>query len=31
MTEMTAITLGFTLVALSVVILIWGFPSLPRR
>jgi hypothetical protein len=31
MTEMTAITLGFILVALSVIVLVWGFPSLPRR
>ncbi len=31
MTEMTAITLGFILVALSVIVLVWGFPNIPRR
>ena len=31
MTQMTAITLGFTLLALSVLVLIWGFPNLPKR
>jgi len=28
---MTAITLGFILVALSVIVLVWGFPNIPRR
>ena len=31
MTEMTSITLGFILIVFSVLVLIWGFPSLPRR
>ena len=31
MTEMASITLGFILVALSVLVLIWGFPNLPKR
>jgi hypothetical protein len=31
MTEMTSIALGFVLIALSVLVLIWGFPNLPRR
>ena len=28
MTEMTAITLGFILIAFSVLVLVWGFPNL---
>jgi hypothetical protein len=31
MTQMTAIALGFILIALSVLVLIWGFPNLPKR
>jgi hypothetical protein len=31
MTEMTAITLGFILIALCVLVLLWGFPNLPKR
>lgn len=31
MTQMTAITLGFILLAFSVLVLIWGFPNLPKR
>lgn len=31
MTEMTAITLGFVLIALSALVLVWGFPNLPKR
>jgi hypothetical protein len=31
MTAMTSITLGFILIALSAIVLIWGFPNLPKR
>jgi hypothetical protein len=31
MTEMAAITLGFILIAFSVLVLVWGFPNLPKR
>ncbi len=31
MTAMTATTLGTVLMVVSVLILVWGFPSLPRR
>jgi hypothetical protein len=31
MTEMTSITLGFILIVFSVLVLIWGFPHLPKR
>jgi hypothetical protein len=31
MTEMTATTLGTVLLVASVLILVWGFPNLPRR
>jgi hypothetical protein len=31
MTEMTATTLGTVLLIASVLILVWGFPNLPRR
>jgi len=31
MTEMTAITLGSILLALSVLMLLWGFPSVPTK
>jgi len=31
MTEMTSITLGFLLIVFSVLVLIWGFPNLPKR
>jgi len=28
---MTATTLGTVLLVVSVLVLVWGFPSLPRR
>jgi len=28
---MTSITLGFILIVFSVLVLIWGFPNLPKR
>jgi hypothetical protein len=31
MTAMTATTLGTALLVASVLILVWGFPNLPRR
>ena len=31
MTAMAATTLGAILLVLSVLLLVWGFPSLPRR
>jgi hypothetical protein len=31
MTAMTATTLGTVLLVVSVLVLVWGFPSLPRR
>ena len=31
MTEMTSIALGLILILFSVLVLIWGFPNLPRR
>jgi hypothetical protein len=31
MTYMTATTLGTVLIVVSVLILVWGFPSMPRR
>jgi len=31
MTQMTVVTLGFILIVLSVLVLIWGFPNLPKR
>jgi len=31
MTQMTAITIGFILIVVSVLVLIWGFPNLPKR
>lgn len=31
MTYMTATTLGTVLMVVSVLILVWGFPNLPRR
>lgn len=31
MAYMTATTLGTVLVVVSVLVLVWGFPSLPRR
>jgi hypothetical protein len=31
MTAMTATTLGTILLVVSVLVLVWGFPSLPRR
>ncbi len=31
MTYMTATTLGTVLMVVSVLVLVWGFPNLPRR
>ncbi len=31
MTEMTATTLGTVLIVVSMLVLLWGFPNLPRR
>lgn len=31
MTAMTATTLGTVLLVVSVLLLVWGFPSLPRK
>jgi hypothetical protein len=31
MTAMTATTLGAILLVVSVLVLVWGFPNLPRR
>jgi hypothetical protein len=31
MTAMTSLTLGLILIVFSVLVLIWGFPNLPRR
>jgi hypothetical protein len=31
MTAMTATTLGTVLLVVSVLVLVWGFPNLPRR
>jgi hypothetical protein len=31
MTAMTATTLGTVLLVVSVPVLVWGFPNLPRR
>ncbi len=31
MTYMTATTLGTVLMVASVLVLVWGFPNLPRR
>jgi hypothetical protein len=31
MTAMTATTLGTVLLVVSVLVLLWGFPNLPRR
>jgi hypothetical protein len=31
MTAMTATTLGTVLLIVSVLILVWGFPNLPKR
>jgi hypothetical protein len=31
MTAMAATTLGAILLVLSVLLLVWGFPNLPRR
>jgi hypothetical protein len=31
MTYMTATTLGTVLIVVSVLVLVWGFPNLPRR
>lgn len=31
MTAVTATTLGTVLIFVSVLVLVWGFPNLPRR
>lgn len=31
MTAMTATTLGTVLIVVSLLVLVWGFPNLPRR
>jgi hypothetical protein len=31
MTAMTATTLGTVLIVVSVLVLVWGFPNLPKR
>jgi hypothetical protein len=31
MTAMTATTLGTVLLVVSVLLLVWGFPNLPRK
>jgi hypothetical protein len=31
MTAMTATTLGTVLLVVSVLVLVWGFPNIPRR
>jgi hypothetical protein len=31
MTAMTATTLGTVLLVVSVLLLVWGFPNLPKR
>lgn len=31
MTAMTATTLGTVILVVSVLVLVWGFPNLPRR
>jgi hypothetical protein len=31
MSEMTFITVGLILIVFSVLVLIWGFPNLPKR
>lgn len=31
MTSMTAIALGFALLTASVLVLVWGFPTIPKR
>jgi hypothetical protein len=31
MTAMTSITLGLVLIVFCVLVLIWGFPTLPKR
>jgi len=31
MTAMTATTVGTVLMVVSVLVLVWGFPNLPRR
>jgi len=31
MTAMTSLTLGLVLIVFSVLVLIWGFPNLPKR
>jgi hypothetical protein len=31
MAYMTATTLGTVLIVVSVLVLVWGFPNLPRR
>lgn len=31
MTAMTSLTLGLMLIVFSVLVLIWGFPNIPKR
>ena len=31
MTAMTSLTLGLVLIVFSVLVLIWGFPNIPKR
>jgi hypothetical protein len=31
MTAMTSLTIGFVLIVFSVLVLIWGFPNVPKR
>ena len=31
MTAMTSLTLGLMLIVFSVLVLIWGFPNVPKR
>lgn len=31
MTAMTSLSLGLILIVLSVLVLVWGFPNLPKR
>jgi hypothetical protein len=31
MTAMTSLTLGLILIVFSVLVLVWGFPNVPKR
>jgi Sec-independent protein translocase protein TatA len=31
MTAMTSVSLGLILIVFSVLVLVWGFPNLPKR